>query len=184
MNEAWSAVVAALGASILTILGTYGLERFREGRTDKVARTDRHTALYLELLVATGAIMVNYATLRAIANSTGRWFHPLKQLLKADPAQPSTMEVLRLFHEPFERLMKAWADAYLVFDQEEIVAVNRLVNRIQALDLKVEQGNEKSAEHEIGAARREFAQFARTRIGAEAVDLALGASDFGKPDLP
>lgn len=41
MNEAWAVVVAALGASALTIIGTFWLERWRLVRTDKEAQKDR-----------------------------------------------------------------------------------------------------------------------------------------------
>lgn len=178
MSDAWATAVAALGASALTLFGTYGLERFREGRAGKDAHEDRRRALYIELLSITGTMMTNYASLRAITSGTSGWLHSLRQLLKNSLAQPTIMEVLALFRDPFERLMKAWSDAYLIFDQDEIDAVNRLVEQIQALDVSVEQADPASAENSIGAARREFAKFARGKLGESIVtfDSASGGN--------
>lgn len=171
LNAAYVAAGAALSASALTISGTYGLERIREHRAAKAAKAARRRALYAEFLNAVGDMLVNSASLRAISDITGKWFHSLNQLFKRSPEQPTTLEILELFHAPMNRLMNAWADAYLVFEQDEIDAVNTLVEAVQAIDHSLAIDDPASMEAKLGAARREFALFARTKIGASAVRL-------------
>lgn len=171
LSTAYVAAGAALSASALTITGTYGLERIRERRAAKASRAAARRALYAEFLNVIGDMLVNSASLRAIGDITGKWLHSLNQLLKRNPEQPTTLEILALFHEPMNRLMRAWADAYLVFDQDEIDAVNVLVSSVREIDFSLTVDDPDSTEAKLGAARREFAAFARTKIGASAVRL-------------
>ena len=176
LSTAYVAAGAALSASTITITGTYWLEQARERRAAKKVRVAARQALYAEFLNAIGDMLVNSASLRAINDMTSKWFHSLNQLLKRAPAQPTTLEILALFQGPTDRLMKAWADAYLVFEQDEIDAVNALVNVVQGIDYSVTVEDPKSTEAKLGAARREFAAFARTKIGASAVRIAMQAA--------
>lgn len=171
LSTAYVAAGAALSASVITITGTYGLERVRERRAAKSARVAARRALYAEFLSAVGDMLVNSASLRAIGDMTGKWFYSLNQLFKRSPAQPTALEIVALFQAPMDRLMKAWAEAYLVFEQDEIDAVNALVNAVQAIDYALAVEDPESTEAKLGAARREFAAFARTKIGASAVRL-------------
>lgn len=171
LNAAYVAAGAALSASALTITGTYGLERIRERRAAKSARAAARRALYVEFLDAVGDMLVNSASLRAISDVTSKWFHSLNQIFKRSPQQPTTLEILALFHEPMNRLMNAWADAYLVFEQDEIDAVNTLVQAVQTIDYSRAVQDPESTEAKLGAARREFALFARTKLGASVVRL-------------
>lgn len=175
LSTALVAAGAALGASALTIAGTYGLERIRERRAAKSARAGQRRRIYLEILTATGAMMVNSAHARAVGDMTSKWAHSLNQIMKRSPAQPTIMEILSLFHEPMDRLMQAWADAYLVFEQDEIDAVNSLVAAVQKRDFSVPLDDPRSGEAQLGAARREFTTFARSKLGESFVRLEVEA---------
>lgn len=163
---------AALGSSVLTLTGTRWFDWRRDKRAAKTARAGARRALYVELLTATGAMLTNAAHLRSIADFTSKPAAPLNQILKRAPQQPTYMEIMELFHDPLRRLMNAWSDAYLVFDQGEIDAVNRLVDAAANVDpVALPDGSESGLDN-LASARREFAAFARTRLGEEAVALA------------
>lgn len=162
---------AALGSSALTLTGTRWFDRGREKRTVKSAHVAARRALYVELLTATGAMLTNAAYLRSISDFTSQLGAPLNQILKRAPKQPDLTEILDLFQEPMHRLMTAWANGYLVFNQAEIDAVNKLVDAAVSLDLGVAPDDPKSGQGALGAARREFARFARTRLGEDVVRL-------------
>lgn len=162
---------AALGSSALTLTGTRWFDRGRDKRAAKAARIATRRALYVELLTATGAMLTNAAYLRSISDFISRPGAPFNQIFKRAPKQPDLTDILDLFQEPMHRLMTAWANAYLAFDQAEIDAVNKLVDAATNLDLGVAPDDPKSGQDALGAARREFARFARTRLGEDVVRL-------------
>lgn len=162
---------AALGSSALTLTGTRWFDWRRDKRATRAAHAAARRALYVELLTATGAMMTNTAYLRSIGIFTTQPMAPLNQIFKRAPEQPTVMEILELHAEPMRRLMKTWSDAYLVFDQDEIDAVNKLVTAAQNVDVMAPPDDPASGQGKLGAARREFAAFARTRLGVDVVRL-------------
>lgn len=173
LQAAYIAAGAALGASTLTTFATYGIERLRERRAAAGARTAKKLAIYHELLTSTAGIMRAFVKLRMTADITSKWLHGLNQVLKKAPAQPTYMDIVGMLDEPTGRLMDAWSQALLLFDQDEIDAVNRLVSAAQSFDLSVPSTENDSAEAVIGAARREFAEFARVRLGEAVARVGL-----------
>lgn len=175
MNDAVQAALvsagAALGSSALTLTGTRWFDHGRDKRHAKAAREATRRMLYVELLTATGAMLTNAAYLRSISDFMSQLGAPFNQMFRRAPKQPDLTEILDLFQEPMHRLMTAWANAYLVFDQAEIDAVNRLVTAATNLDLSEPPDDPKSGQGALGAARREFARFARTRLGEDVVRL-------------
>lgn len=175
LNAAYIAAGAALGASALTTFATYGMERLREKRAAAGARTAKKLAIYHELLSSSAGVMRAFVKLRLTADTTSKWFHGLNQMLKTAPSQPSYMEIVGMLDEPTGRLMDAWSQALLLFDQDEIDAVNKLVHAAQNFDLSIPPTENNSAEALIGAARREFAEFARVKLGESVARVGLEA---------
>lgn len=149
------------------------MERLREKRAALGARKAAKLAIYNELLIASANIMRAYASLRAIGDATSKWLHAWHQLTKASPAQPTMMDIVGLLHKPMGQLMDAWSRALLIFDQDEIDAVNKLVQSAQKFDLLIAADATNSMEVLIGAARREFAEFARIKLGESAARVGL-----------
>jgi hypothetical protein len=50
LNPVWAPVVAALGASLLTMLGSWGLYQLQRRHTDRAAKRQGQFAAYLEVL--------------------------------------------------------------------------------------------------------------------------------------
>jgi len=50
LNPVWAPVVAALGASLLTMLGTWGLYQLQRRHTNRAAEQQGRFAAYLEVL--------------------------------------------------------------------------------------------------------------------------------------
>jgi hypothetical protein len=179
LNAAYVAAGAALGASALTVFAAYGMERLREKRAASGARTAKKLAIYQELLSSSAGIVRAFVKLRLTSDTTSKAFYGLNQMLKKAPEQPTFMEIVGILDEPIGRLMDAWSQALLMLDQDEIDAVNRLVNAAQSFDLSVPPTENHSAEALIGAARREFAEFARVKLGESAARVGL---ETARPD--
>lgn len=160
---------AALGSSALTLTGTRWFDWRRDKRAGGSARAAARRALYVELLTATGAMLNNAAHLRVITDLMSQWGAPLNQIMKRAPKQPELTEILELFAEPMRRLMTAWSDAYLAFNQTEIDAVNRLVDAAKDLNYTVKPEDPRSGLGRLGVARQEFAAFAREQLGEDVV---------------
>ena len=177
LSAAYIAAGSALGASTLTLFGTYGLEQVRERRNAKGARSAAKLAIYTDLLTSTASIIRAFASMRAFSDFSSKWLFGWRQLTKTAPAQPAYMDVVAVLEEPTGRLMDAWSRALLLFDQDEIDAVNKLMSAAQQFDLSVPPNDTNSMEMLLGAARREFAEFARVKLGESAARVGLPPAD-------
>ena len=176
LQAAYIAAGAALGASALTGGATYGLDRLRERRASKAAVVDTRRGIYLELLSATGTMLMGFTELHVVGDFTSKWGFGLGQLTKTAPAQPTFSEIAAKFSVPMERLLWVQSQALLMFEQDEMDAVNKLMRAAQGFDVAKRPTDADSVEARLGAARLEFAAFARTKVGASAVRLALEAA--------
>jgi hypothetical protein len=184
LQAAYIAAGAALGASALTGGATWGIDRLREARASKSAVAAARRAIYLEMLSAAGAVMMGFTELRVIGDFSSKWGFGWRQLTKTAPAQPTLMEITSKFNAPMERLLWVQSQALLTFEQDEMDAVNKLMQAAQDFDTSKPPTDSDSVEGRLGAARLEFAQFARTKIGTSAVRLALEASPRLNSEAP
>lgn len=128
MNEAWAVVAAALGSAVLTISGTFWLERYRLGRGAKAAEDDRLRAACV--LMATHALLFALRAdilYRTAMIRSGIREGPDIALYRRKPIDPmGVSDWLRVDLEP---MIEAQSLIQMMAGEDLIHAASDLVNR-------------------------------------------------------
>jgi len=121
----WAPVVAALGASLLTAYGTYGIDRLREGRQAKAAATATRRSAYARLLNSSSDLILSSDALRVAAefrSGFGEGLDVATRLRK--PVEP--LEIADRLHARLSAVLDAVHDVWLSGSPEAIVLANQL----------------------------------------------------------
>lgn len=126
IDPVWAPVIAALGSSFLTVLGTFGVtERQRTKREQASARLDRSTA-YGDLLARSTTLSLRAGALGNAMRLRSGLTESLDVLLRLRrPLDP--LELHDWIDKDVGPITEAWSRVWAVGTQEAIEMANRLV---------------------------------------------------------
>jgi hypothetical protein len=202
MTSADVAIIAALGASLLTVLGTVGVVYLREWRTSKAQKRALLTAAVLELLSRSMTVAMRARTMReAMGSQAGHGW-------KVDDVLGKPADLMQLHDwltQDISGLIAALSQVWILSDEEGIRLADDVAGRSLNLigagtgfqpagpDSEV-QGSQAmpwspqlvaandQAWNGLDAARRELADYTRTKLGEHAVKLAHVEPGGTRPD--
>lgn len=192
MGAIWAPVVAALGASALTLLGGFGLEHWRLARIDRTTRRREIAEAGVALLNSAMEVVQMANALRGLI----RFRSGLSEGLDVVTGIRKPLDLLEL-HQTFALALRATFDAHAriwtVGDESLIHDANWVLQSCQfALEVATRPGSERGrflrflagvkwTETEdkeladalagIGKARARFAERLREHVGSEELDL-------------
>lgn len=195
MDEAVIALIAALGAALLTAVGSLGVVSYQERLRGKSADADTLNATVNELLSRSFALAIRARTV----GETAKLRSGLGEALDILTRQRKPIDPLNLhdwLEQDFGPLRSAWSDLWARGDQELVNAGNRLMSACvdvltaatsrdpmpTAMSRKVRRlvrGDEwtpetaehlESAERALAYARKELTLVARRKLGRALID--------------
>ena len=126
LDPVWAPVIAALGSSFLTLLGTVGWDQRKERRANRAAEMQEQHAAYQEVLNRSMTFALRAKTLgdamRVRSGLSEGLAVALWQRREVDP-----FELYEWIDRDFRPLGDAWARIWVVGTQEAIDAADKLV---------------------------------------------------------
>jgi hypothetical protein len=201
MDQSWAPVVAALGASALTIFGTLGIDALRARRAGRAAREAKLQAAYRQLLTASALIIHSFDAMRLTAELRSGLQDGIGMLARQrKPLDP--FDLVELLRRDLEPLYSALVDVYAVGAPDAIRVSNTVLNRAtDVLDVLAELtharlqswrarviGWQWSREEvdaymarvrQLAAARRQLAKHGRRELRTEESDLWASEASTG-----
>ena len=193
----WAPVAAALGASGLTLLGTWGLQRRRDRREAAAGVAERRRAAYVALLGASLRLVFETSALRANAELRSGFTESLDVVTRIRKA-PDLFDVSDRLLAHLGPLVDAAGQLMIVGGPQAVDIANRMVavagalvgipvgpqgqGKFAALIRGVRATDEQVkaySEHvfRLGELRRALAALARREAGIEDVDLLSGVDE-------
>jgi hypothetical protein len=199
-DPVWAPVIAALGASLLTVLGTVGRDRLQERREGRGAEKKEQLAAYQEVLNRSLA----FANRSRALGETMRLRSGLEEGLSVALRQRRLLDPFELYDwidKDYGPLIDAWSRVWVVGPQSAIDAADRvalacgevlgaatarsyrnqvvrayrmLVGEVWTRDQLAEYDR---ALRRLAEERVAFVKVIRAEMGKQAVDLALERAD-------
>jgi|SRR5665213_1194725 len=194
----WPPLLAALAASGLTFLGTFGLQRLAERRAAQHALTNRRRQAYADLVTGALDFVMFIGILRAAAkirSGIGEGLDVATRTRK--PVEP--FDIMDRMRSAMKPVNDAVNEVWIVGTPAAIALANRLQREVTTVLDKgsaLGTGRSKAAtffkgiawspEEErvindaiiaVGETRREIAQLARLELGLDAADLKAGVDE-------
>lgn len=197
MTSAWAVVIAALGASLLTSLGSYWVVRFQERRRSQASEFDALYRAVRELLTRSMAIGLRAEAMRNAIKFRSGLMEGVDIVLLRLRKPVDALEIYDWQAPDLVPLNAALNEVWIRWDQEGIRLANNLVNK--CMDLlgasvalapaytlpqrlrkavmgerwtpQLQQAHQR-AQHDMLQARTRLAEYARATLKLDAADLA------------
>jgi hypothetical protein len=191
----WAPVAAALGASLLTGLLLFGVEKWRAHLAENSAQQERGARAYASLLSASAVILISTAGGLRLARKTRTGVAESVAVTTRMRKLMDPLEFSDWIRRDTMPLFEAWAEIWVIGTPEAVDAANEIVNRCASIiGLASEQGSgrvgfarwflgEEPATDQVerfnaevkrlGQARRNLGDIARREAGASGAHLVL-----------